>query len=194
MNSWMFRIGLAWSLILLAVPAMAHGVHHHESGWLAGLLHPFHGADHLLAALAVGLWAGQHQDRSTWLLPVSFATALLLAALVAHATGWALPLMEPGIAATVVLLGAFIAFAVRMPAAIGAGVLVLFAAFHGWAHGLEQPAGTGAVSYLAGLAAGTLGLHLVGVLAARRLVDAQQLRLAGGFLAGAGTMLLVGAM
>ncbi|MFP4154930.1 MAG: HupE/UreJ family protein [Halothiobacillaceae bacterium] len=193
MKPWIIRLPLALSLTLLAAPAMAHGVHH-ESGLMAGLLHPFHGADHLLAALAVGLWAGQHRDRSTWLLPVTFASALLLAALVAHATGWTLPLMEPGIAATVVLLGALIAFAVRMPALFGAGVLVLFAVFHGWAHGLEQPVGTGAIAYLAGLAVGTLGLHLVGVLSARRLVDMQQLRLAGGFVAGAGAMLLLGAM
>jgi 2-vinyl bacteriochlorophyllide hydratase len=44
------------------------------------LLHPFTGLDHLLAMLAVGLWAAQ-APRRIWVAPVAFANLMLVGAL-----------------------------------------------------------------------------------------------------------------
>jgi len=192
MNPTPRLILIVMALMLFSTPAAAHIVH--GEGLMAGLAHPFHGMDHILAALAVGLWAGQRQDRLAWALPGLFAVALLISALAGHASGNPLPLMEPGIAATVLLLGIFIAFALNMPAAVSAALLVVFAVFHGWAHGVEQPVGTTVGSYLIGLAVGTLVLQFAGILASRKLLRADMLKLAGGFVAGAGSMMLLAVM
>ena len=37
-----------------------------------GLTHPFTGLDHMLAMVAVGLWASQIGGRALWLLPLTF--------------------------------------------------------------------------------------------------------------------------
>lgn len=49
---------------------------HNVSGFGAGLMHPVSGLDHLLAMLAVGLWAAQDGVRKVWLLPATFITML----------------------------------------------------------------------------------------------------------------------
>ncbi|MFL5291384.1 MAG: HupE/UreJ family protein, partial [Myxococcales bacterium] len=43
---------------LAPLPALAHPGHAEALGFTAGLLHPLTGADHMLAMLMVGLWAG----------------------------------------------------------------------------------------------------------------------------------------
>ncbi|MES2308765.1 MAG: HupE/UreJ family protein, partial [Verrucomicrobiota bacterium] len=34
-----------------------------------GFVHPLHGLDHILAMIAVGLWAAQLGRRATWVIP-----------------------------------------------------------------------------------------------------------------------------
>ena len=74
----MIRILLP-ALMLLASPALAHTGHDHGSGFLAGITHPLFGPDHLLAMLAVGLWAGvvggRAQHRRTGETSVQIATS-----------------------------------------------------------------------------------------------------------------------
>ena len=49
-----------WALALLLTPALAFAhPGHGDNGLLAGISHPLSGLDHLLAMLAVGLWAAQ---------------------------------------------------------------------------------------------------------------------------------------
>jgi urease accessory protein len=41
-----------------------------------GLAHPFSGLDHILAMVAVGLWASQIGGRALWLLPLTFPAVM----------------------------------------------------------------------------------------------------------------------
>ena len=52
-----FTVPTALLLLLASGTALAHPGH--DGGLAAGLAHPFTGLDHLLAMVAVGLWAAQ---------------------------------------------------------------------------------------------------------------------------------------
>ncbi|MCK7580140.1 MAG: HupE/UreJ family protein [Chromatiales bacterium] len=60
--------------------------------------------------------------------------------------GLALPAVEAGIAASLLVLGLLIATAVRLPVAVGALIAAVFAVFHGHAHGAEIPQAHGTVA------------------------------------------------
>lgn len=155
----------------------------HDAGALAGLAHPFLGADHLLAMIAVGLWAAQLGGRARWLLPLSFVVLLVLSGALAMA-GIALPMVEAGVATSVMLLGLLIAFAVKLPPALGAAMVGWFAIFHGYAHGAELPAAANAWQYGFGFAVASAALHGVGLYAGqRRLLPGTWARTAGTLVA-----------
>ena len=107
-------------LLTASSAAFAHPGHD-VSGFTAGLMHPFSGMDHLLAMVAVGLWAaqgntGKNGRRKVWLLPATFMTMLAVGAGIAMQ--WqSLPLVEAGIATSVLALGLLIALAMQLPAA-----------------------------------------------------------------------------
>ena len=62
--------GLAGLLtVALALPAAAHTGHAGHAMFQEGLLHPLNGIDHLLAMVAVGIWAAQNGGKAVWLLP-----------------------------------------------------------------------------------------------------------------------------
>ena len=46
------------------------------AGWAEGLAHPFSGLDHVLAMVAVGLWAAQMGRPAAWLLPLAFPAVM----------------------------------------------------------------------------------------------------------------------
>ena len=149
--------------MLLPTAAFAHtgiGPHTH-SAFGSGFVHPFLGADHLLAMLAVGLFAAMTGGRARWAYPASFVAAMILGGFLGF-EGAALPVIEPTILASVVVLGAAIAFALRPPLALACGVIALFGMAHGYAHGLEAP-GLGGLAYAAGFVAATAALHGVGL-------------------------------
>ena len=102
----------ALALVLSPAAALAHDGH--AAGFLGGILHPLTGADHLLAMLAVGLWAGALGGRAVLALPAAFVGALASGAALGTA-GLALPMVEPGILASVIILGALAALALRLP-------------------------------------------------------------------------------
>ncbi|WP_151637315.1 HupE/UreJ family protein [Noviherbaspirillum aerium] len=183
----------AITIALSAAPAFAHpGEHHAAASFALGFLHPVVGWDHLLAMLAVGLWAAQQPRRIAWLMPLAFPAMMALGA-AAGVHGAVLPWMEIGIAASVAVLGLLIAFAVRMPMAAGAAIIGLFGLMHGYAHGIEAPAGGAMLGYGAGFIAATAILHLIGLLAgswATRQAEGRMLRGSGALLASAGVSLL----
>ncbi len=163
---------------------------------LHGFMHPLHGADHLLAMVAVGLWAAQRSGRARWALPAAFVGAMIVG-FVLGTGGIALPGAELAIAASVLVLGGVVALAVRMPA-IGAATLVAaFALFHGHAHGVELPAAMAGAGFGAGFAASTALLHGAGIalaLGVRTAVATRTLvaeRLIGAGIAAAGIVLLL---
>jgi urease accessory protein len=141
--------------------AFAH-TGHNVSGLAAGLIHPFSGLDHLLAMMAVGLWAAQGGGRKVWLLPATFMTMLVIGA--SAAMQWqSLPLVEAGIATSVLALGLLIALSLQFPVALSVAVTALFGLMHGYAHGLELPESAAPSAYALGFLAATATLHLTGI-------------------------------
>jgi urease accessory protein len=147
-------------LMLLSAPALAHPGH--ADGLIAGLGHPYSGLDHALAMLAVGLWAAQQTSRDAlWKIPLAFV-ATMFAGSVLGMAGIALPEVEAGIAASVLILGLLVAFSLRLPTTAGMSVVALFALLHGYAHGAEAPLGAGLTGFVAGFVLATASLHGIG--------------------------------
>ena len=179
-------------LALALAPALAFAhPGHDESGLLAGIAHPLTGVDHLLAMLAVGLWAAQQKGTARWLLPCTFVLTLLVGGVLGF-EGLQLPAMESAIAASVLALGLAVALAVRPPLAQATAATALFALFHGVAHGLELPAMASPWGYALGFVAATAALHAVGFAAVRFVprAAAPLVRVAGALSALAGVWLL----
>ena len=172
--------------------ALAHVGDHSHMGFAEGLLHPFSGLDHLLAMVAVGLWASQLGGRALWLLPLTFPVVMAAGAALGFG-GVALPWVEIGIAASVLVLGAAVALTLRPSLAVSLPLIGLFAALHGYSHGVELPANASALTYAAGFIAATLVLHLIGIaigFAANRMPVRFAARTAGGAIACVGLLLL----
>lgn len=178
------------ALCLAPAAAFAHSGHDH-SGLLAGLAHPIGGLDHLLAMLAVGLWAAQQKGTARWALPLTFVISMLFGGL-AGFDGLQVPGLESGIAASVLALGLLVAVAARLPMAVALSLTSLFALSHGVAHGLELPEMAEPIGYALGFLAATAALHAVGYALVRYLPQAAAplIRLAGIGSAGAGIWLL----
>ena len=135
---------------------------HNISGLAAGLMHPFSGLDHLLAMVAVGIWAAQGDGRKVWLLPATFMVMLVVGSGIA--IQWQLlPLVESGIAASVLALGLLIALSLQLPASLSVAITALFGLLHGYAHGLELPQSAAPAAYALGFLAATATLHLSGI-------------------------------
>ena len=149
------------AVAVLPQMALAHAGHHDSSAFLSGLMHPLGGADHVLAMVAVGLWAAVTGGRALWALPVAFVGAMLAGGGMG-AMGIGLPGVEPMILASIVLTGVLAALAWRAPLAVGVAVVAVFGLFHGHAHGTEGPA-SGLLTYAAGFALATMALHLAGL-------------------------------
>jgi urease accessory protein len=155
---------LTLSVTMLAyIPtAGAHNIGAEGAGFITGLAHPFMGLDHLLAMIAVGIWAAQRGGSAVWRLPMSFIVMMAVAALIS-ARGFGLPALEPLIAGSVVLLGLIVVFAIRLPINLSMLLVGLFAVFHGYAHGLEMPQASSAILYGSGFVLATTLLHLIGI-------------------------------
>src|SRR5690606_2214006 len=187
----------AAAVLLAVVPSVASA---HPAGgpdgFLHGVEHPLSGWDHLLAMFAVGLWAAQRGGRAVWALPLTFVTVMVAAGAIAM-SGIGLPGVEAGILASVFVLGLLITLAARVPATAALALIASFAVFHGAAHGSEMPAGVGGLTYAAGFAMATAGLHLagafLGIALQRGLRERQQvwMRVAGASVCAAGLAFLI---
>lgn len=119
--------------LLFATPALAHEGSH-VAGFFPGLMHPLTGADHLLAILAVGLWAGLSGARLIY--PAAFVAAMLAGAVLVM-NGVSLPLVEPVILASVIAFGACAGLALHLPRFIALPAIAAAGLAHGAAHGME---------------------------------------------------------
>lgn len=187
------------SLALCLVPALAHAHPGHGAeaggiGW--GLVHPFTGLDHILAMVAVGLWAVQLGKRALWLLPAAFVSAMTVGAALGMG-GVPLPFVEPAILASVIGLGALIAFGVRLPLGASAATVALAALFHGQAHGSEMPVNAAGILSVIGLIAATVMLHAGGIacgLALQRTTQQRAIRAAGVAIFSAAVLIGLGVL
>jgi urease accessory protein len=177
--------------------AFAHTGVEATGGLAHGFMHPIGGLDHVLAMVLVGVLAWQLGGRALWLVPLTFVAVMALAGAVGVA-GIGLPLVEIGIAMTVVVLGAVVASGAKAPVAAAMAMAGLFAIFHGHAHGAEMPETMAGAVYAVGFMLGTALLHLVGLgvgcvlgsLGERR--GRTMTRAAGGVAAIAGVAILTG--
>ena len=186
------RRWLVLALSLLPAVAHAHPGHEITGGLLSGAGHPLTGLDHACAMIAVGLWAAQLGGRALWALPLSFLAAMTIGGALGIA-GTGLPLVEPVILVSLLVLGILIAAAVRLPLAAAAALVAVFALFHGHAHGAEMPATASALTYAIGFVGSTALLHLVGLCFGRMVRHAAippLLRVAGATIAAVGVGLL----
>ncbi len=180
----------------LATSAQAHDGTGLAGGLTAGLLHPLAGLDHMLAMIAVGLWGAFLGRPLLFTLPMMFPAAMVVGAAMGMAAV-AFPPVEPGIAISLVVLGAMILFAVRAPIAVACGIVGVFALFHGYAHGAELPSAADPVGYSAGFVLSTGMLHLFGIgLGMLRALPAGTvaLRAAGGAVIIIGAIFLTTAL
>ncbi len=150
------------TLVLLPTAALAHVGHGATESFAAGLAHPMSGLDHIAVMIAVGLWAALKGGRALWIWPAAFVGMMLAGGALSMAH-MALPLGEPAILASVVALGLLVALAVDLPVPIGAAIVGVFALFHGHAHGAEVAENIGGFEYMAGFAAATAALHVLGI-------------------------------
>jgi urease accessory protein len=139
MSSRVFpRLVVALAALALAQPAFAHEQVGVAGGLASGLLHPLTGMDHLIAMVAVGIWGAQLGAPAIWVLPITFPLVMAFGGVlgVLHVP---LPMPEVAIALSALVLGAAVAMRLRLPFAAAAGVVAVFAVFHGHAHGAELP-------------------------------------------------------
>jgi urease accessory protein len=186
----------ACAAVLVAMPgaAFAHPGAGDAHGFLHGFAHPVGGLDHVLAMVAVGLFAARLGGRALWLVPASFVLMMVAGAAWALA-GHGLSFVEAGIALSVVAFGLVLALGRSLPDGIAAALVGVFAVFHGYAHGAEIPADASGFAYGAGFVLATALLHASGIvlsLGVGRLADGRILRLSGAAIAMAGGAILSG--
>ncbi len=130
-----------------------------ESSFMAGFIHPLSGPDHVVVMAAVGLWAFQIGGRARLMLPAAFI-AMMTVGFVLAAGSIAIPFVEPAILGSLVAMGLLVALAVKLPVSSAAGIVSVFAIFHGHAHATQTASSV--ALYCLGFVAATALLHMIG--------------------------------
>src|SRR5262249_37285831 len=159
---------MRWMLLCTALAgvlpavAFAHPGLGSADSFAAGVAHPFMGVDHVAATLAVCFWAALKGPRAVWAWPATFVGMMFIggALRLAHV---AMPYVDAGILASIIVVGLLVMFAVDLPVAAGATIIGAFAFLHGHAHGSEVPGTVNGVTYMAGLGLATAALLGLGI-------------------------------
>jgi urease accessory protein len=149
-----------FALCLIPTAALAHTGVGSTSGFVHGFMHPLSGLDHQLAMIMVGIFAYQLGGRALWLVPLTFVSVMALGGFLG-VMGVPVPFVEVGIALSVIVLGAIVAFGVKAPLAVAVAAVGFFAIFHGHAHGTEMPLDVAGATYGLGFMLATAVLHTV---------------------------------
>jgi urease accessory protein len=150
------------TFLALSQTAHAHIQKGEVGGFASGFKHPWSGADHIVAMLAVGIWGAQLGAPAIWLLPVTFPVIMAMGGFMGL-VGIPLPGVEIGIALSALLLGAMVCFEIRPKLAVAVILVGIFGLFHGHAHGTELPPGQSGLLYSLGFVIATGTLHAVGI-------------------------------
>lgn len=199
LSSLAIRLFVAAIATLFPAIAFAHTGTGTAADFGHGFLHPITGIDHILAMVAVGIFAYQIGGRALWLVPAIFILGMLFGG-VLGISGINVPFVELGIALSVIVLGAVVCLGAKAPVAAVMSVLGFFAIFHGHAHGTEIPENTGGLAYAMGFVGATGILHLsgigIGFLIGHvgKTHEPAVARIAGGLMTVAGIGILVGAI
>jgi urease accessory protein len=189
--------GLGRAGLLIAVPATAaaHDLSVRYGTFLGASAHVLTEADHLAAFVAIGLLAGQHAVRPRTAALAAFAISLLL--------GMAGPLAFPALRgfesvegifspATLLLGGALVAAAWRLPMWLVAAVGVAVGGVQGLANGLAIEDSPRAAVSLLGAASAAFLITVIGTAIASIANAPAQIavRVVGSWVAAMGLMLL----
>lgn len=183
------RAVLLGLVVMLPGVALAHTGHGPSASLAEGLRHPLLGLDHVLAMVAVGLWAAQQGGRARLALPAAFLAVMLAGGLLGMAGG-ALPAVEVVVVGSVLALGALIALGRPLPWSLAMAIVGGFALFHGLAHGAALPGAAGGALFGAGLLLASAALLGLGIGLGRMLERAASPRV----LRYAGAVVLVGGL
>ena len=186
---------LALTGVAFAPFAQAHMVTSESMGLVSGLIHPLTGADHVLAALAAGIWVAVSRGTHVQSVVAAFLGMLGVGALAGFAAA-PLGLVEPAIALSVIAMGALIVLRVSLPGLLAPAVVGGFALFHGYAHASGLPMMVSSVWYMLGVLMATACLLASGVALGRWLAKSGSrvpLGITGGCVALIGSLLLVSA-
>jgi urease accessory protein len=183
-------------MVLLPAVASAHPGHAfpNEGSFANGVLHPVLGADHLVAMVAVGLWAAYLGGRALVGVPLAFLGMMTVGAVLGY-MGVGLPAADQAIAVSLVVVGILICLLARLPTCVAATIIGAFATFHGYAHGSEIPSLAQPLPYGAGFILATAALLALGSgiwLVSRRFIPAYVIRGAGAAVGIFGIVMFAG--
>src|SRR5262249_56216825 len=119
----------AVAFTLFPIAASAHVAFGDSHGFMHGFSHPLSGIDHILAMVAVGLFAAHLGGRALWLVPLTFVSVMALAG-IAGMAGVQLPFVEIGIGLSVILFGLGVAPSLCGPPLLPFGLLCFFSILH----------------------------------------------------------------
>jgi urease accessory protein len=156
------KVLLALFVTLTPSLALAHVGVGETSGVAHGFMHPVSGVDHILAMVAVGLFAAHLGGRAVWLVPLSFMAMMTVGGALGMA-GIEAPYVEIGIGFSVVVLGIVLAAALNPPVVIAMALVGFFAIFHGYAHGAEMPETASGMAYGLGFIIASALLQAIGI-------------------------------
>ena len=159
------KLALAAALALVPSIAFAHTGVNVEHDLAQGIMHPISGLDHILAMVAVGVFAYVPGGRALYIVPLAFVTMMIVGFFFGLG-GLSMPFVELGIALSSVVIGGAAAFGKPIKTVVAAALVGTFAVFHGVAHGTEMPLGASGLDYALGFIAATALLHFVGIAAA----------------------------
>jgi urease accessory protein len=180
--------------LLLPEKLFAHTGEGVAGGLMSGFMHPIAGPDHVTAMVAVGILGAFLGRPAIWVLPVVFPLVMAFGG-VLGLVGLPIPYIEVGIAASSIVLGLMILFALKPPLWIAAIIVAAFAIFHGHAHGTELPNAANALAYSVGFVVSTGLLHLAGIAIGELIrwpIGQIIARVIGGLIALAGVGFLTG--
>jgi hydrogenase nickel incorporation protein HypB len=160
---WGKTVAAALALWCFAAgPAFAHVGLGQAAGFAHGFFHPLSGLDHIVAMVAVGLYAANLGGRNLWLVPSAFVVMMIFGGFLGY-TGFHLPLVEEGIALSVAVMSMAVAAGFNLPTVAAMALVSLFALFHGHAHGSEGAVLSSFLPYAAGFVIATASLHFAGI-------------------------------
>lgn len=146
-------------MLLSPIFLSAHGSH--GNGFMAGLTHPILGIDHLIAILGLSILATLKLENKWYILSLAFILPMAIGGVMgigSEATLW----IEKMIALSVGIIGLLMVVKRNIAVGILIILVVIFGAFHGFAHGAEMPESTTAVKYVSGFVVGATLISLLG--------------------------------
>src|SRR5262245_56255281 len=111
------------ALFLAPTAALAHVGVGSTSGFMHGFMHPLSGLDHQLAMILIGIFAYQLGGRALWLMPLTFVSVMAFGGFLGVART-PVPFVEFGIALSVIVFGAIVAFVVKVSLRLSMGAVV----------------------------------------------------------------------